>query len=1126
MSREHVAAQYVGLPDGDSRKTLLDKALTEGETFYVSMGDKGPTYQWTNAVNKNVSYSLSLDVKSPGATAAKPFIAITINTRTSLEETVDQMRLIADPSKRAEAFKTIGWNEEKKAFAETGILVSRSVTDGPSEIDGEDPVYQFGDTKDPNTSYTLSIKTGIPAGDPSVNTGTEATWGINTRVGAAEVAAWLNNNALTLIATGVTVDEAIAAGETFYLSRSSLTDVGQYQWTSFTDPNVSFSLQVKADEAPAGVSGWVAREPLQRINQMTLSKTTQVSARDVAVQLAAAISAGTITAGDSRKAAIEAAIADGLSFFMTAGEKGPNFQWASDSDKNKSFSLGVDTKFPVGEGATAGFRTELSLTTSVRASLAEVQNKLSLIADESDRAEARSQLGNAGMMVTKSFTDGVDATDGLDPSYQFSDLTDPDTSYSIAIKSGIPLGLPNEQGAYTSFGSEAMWNISKRVGKADVSAWIVKQGYDLVNDGDVDTAAALSDSALYYWSRSGMDDTEGQFQWASVSDPNTSYSLLPRNDYAQVVLNASTQVSRETVRKELDDAVAAGTITAQDSRYQKIVAAIAAGASFIRTTGEKGPSYQWASSTDKNTSYSLAVDEHFPSDAGLLTQLSITVSTRVSAATAYAEAQLISNPADRQEARDLDILKDAVTTEARGISTLAVNRSVTDGVSSQDGVDASYQFSDPEDGDISYTIGVRSGLPVDDPEVDRAVEVTWTINTRVTRATIEALINDYIKKAEESDLAAKVAELNEALGFVAMGREIYWSRSGQDDTVGQYQWTDIADPNVSYSLLSRPGFEEATLTVTTQVSRSVVAAQIAVLTASYDLQRAEIEAEIVRVPEQAVALGEALTQLQTEYDANKRLIENALLDADGGMFSTSQQIGSADVTYNWSSAGDRNLSYGLSTNAKVPFGFTNSSGVLIPFRTEVSFTRNQRVSRSALEAKAALIPDAAKKAKALESIAAIDLAGGAFSQATTDLKDPVYQWSDPASPDESWSMSYNPRVPQGIPDADTGVYRSYAPECAVTHSVRVKEAEVREAIATIKDPVKKLAAEAALTAAILENTGLYKSQVLAEEDPTYQWSNKSDTNTSFSVSVNAQVPSGLQNANGTYPEFVTETTYP
>ncbi|MBI4710865.1 MAG: hypothetical protein HY767_00120, partial [Candidatus Omnitrophica bacterium] len=305
VSREYVAEQYKNLPESDSRKAALAAAILKADVFYMSPGDRGPTFQWTDSKNRNLSYSLSLDEKFPvaGGFQVPPVVTFATNVRVHMEEALAAFDLIQDLAKRAEA--------KEKVSAQ--VPVYRSLSDGISAIDGVDLVYQFADAADSDTSYTVSLKSGVPVGDPAANTGADATFGISTRVSRTEIERWLADQALVLVAQGVTSAEALANAEVFYLSKGSVSEAGQYQWTDFKGPSKSFTLAVRSD-----------------LGQKTLSLTTQVSAATVAAELAAAVAAGTIMDSDSRKKKIEDAIADGLVFYKTLGVKGPNYRWSSD----------------------------------------------------------------------------------------------------------------------------------------------------------------------------------------------------------------------------------------------------------------------------------------------------------------------------------------------------------------------------------------------------------------------------------------------------------------------------------------------------------------------------------------------------------------------------------------------------------------------------------------------------------------------------------------------------------------------------------------------------------------------------------------------------------------------------
>ncbi|MFA5391177.1 MAG: hypothetical protein WC331_07120 [Candidatus Omnitrophota bacterium] len=1106
VSAEHVAEQYKDLPADDSRKVALEAAIAKGakdNTFYMSMGDRGPMYQWTNKDDKNISYSLSLDTKFPvgteGAFMVPPVVTFSTNTRASVEEAIDQCALIGDETKRLEAKTVLGWDEATQSLIPNGTAVFRAVSDGISAIDGIDPTYQFADMNDSNTSYTISVRTGVPTGDPSVNTGTEAIWGATTQVGRAEVAAWLNDHPeITLIAEGVTAAEALQHAESFYISKGSLTDEKQwqYQWMNFydpndpaADPNISYSLQVRED-----------------LKQKTLTKTTQVSAATVAAELAAAITAGTITVNDSRKLKIERALADGVTFSKTMGDKGPNYQWTSDSDKNMSYSLGVDTKFPIGEGATASFRTELSFTTSVRASLDEIKNKLGLIADEVDRNEALNRLNRGGVSVISSVTDGASAQDGVDPTYQFSDVGNSDVSYSIAIRSGVPVGLPDAQGLYSQFTSEATWNVSTRVSKAAVQAWLTAQGYFLINNG-MDTAAAFADDAMYYLSQTGTND-EGQYQWTSTTDPNTSFSLQASTEFKQVTLTTTTQVSAETVQKELDDAVAAGTITAADTRKPAIENAIANGKVFYRSLGVKGPSYQWSSETDRNKSYSLGVDTKFPVGtgvaAGFRTELTFTTNDRVSIALAASEAEKIQENADIEEAQ-----------AKLAMPGIAVTRSVTDGVLDTDGIDPTYQFADPSDQNKSYSISIRSRVPEgNNPVTDTGIEATWSISERVSPASalaeIDALIAAETYPAAIAELNATKEALTQAL---AEGDAVYLVKAGSNDPDRQYQWTNKNDTNKSYSLTVKDRSLEAILTVTDQISMETVSDQLALLDQDLAARLQEIEIETALTVEERAA---ATLRLNSDYAAKRTLIVNAI--ADGKVFYRSQ-TGTDDPSYNWVSNSNVNINYNLNINSKVPVGLKNAEGNYTQFRTEISFTASERMSKEYMLAEILeLMPtgNANDNKKKTEAEAAMKLAGTSFYRSITDGGDPSYQWTNPQDSDESWSLAVNTRVPQGTVASPL----SSATEAILSHTVRKSRQEVASFIAQIKDPAKKADAEAALAAGAI----FYLSQA-GDDDKVYQWTNKDDSGISYSVTYSDHVPAGLPGVNGEYAQFTSEVIF-
>ncbi|MBI4711511.1 MAG: hypothetical protein HY767_03500, partial [Candidatus Omnitrophica bacterium] len=265
--------------------------------------------------------------------------------------------------------------------------------------------------------------------------------------------------------------------------------------------------------------------------------------------------------GDSRYLNLRLALADGRIFTMSqAGNDDPSYQWSSETNRNLSYSMTVNTKIGVGiadaNGVYPSYKTEVAFTRNERVTVAEAQAQLSLIGNETHRAAAAAALAQSGVMVSKVLTDGESVNDYIDPVYQFTDLTNSDKSYSIALKSGIPVGEKNADGSYPSTKTEALWNVSERVARSTVAGFIEDSWFsgDATDAKLIEALVSIMDSDAFYKSYGSSGDNVS-YQWTSRTNPNMNYSLAVKDqsnpvtgiNWHEATFTKTRRVSRDEV---------------------------------------------------------------------------------------------------------------------------------------------------------------------------------------------------------------------------------------------------------------------------------------------------------------------------------------------------------------------------------------------------------------------------------------------------------------------------------------------------------------------------------------------------------------------------------------------------
>ena len=1056
VSQEDAAKVYQYLKNADSADSRfgnLNAAFDDGELFYLSqVGVDDPSYSWSSRANRNISYAMSLNSKVPVGIPetykVPPEVTFTKSERVSIGEARTQ----------AEQYLYNALDkEEALAALKPGVAVTKVLTDGEEGSDFIDPVYQFVDVADPDTSYSLAFRSGLPVKNALVDKAVEASWSVTTRVSRADVLHYIEaEDGKEWITDPAKKADALAAwadGEAFYRTQTRSNGLEgatlsyQYQWTSRVNPNVSYGLTVKTgtDLADANIL-W---------HESTFTRTQRVSRETVAAEYAYLNDPADprYHADDTRYANLQEALRWGAVFYMSqAGADDPTYQWTHRSDRNISYSLSKNTKVPCGTAAepcgTADaptrFKTEVTFSKSTRVAISEAAGQALNVGDTSDLAEilgtdrifdptkTDGQLGvleQGGVIVSKTLTDGEDVLDFIDPTYQFTDVSDPDKSYSISIKSGIPVGLRNDQNQYTQFTTEATWGVTRRISRDQVLQHIETDTMGTEASGDdkewiVDTQKkddaldALEQGDVFYMSYGGTNDNIN-YQWTDRSDPNVSYSLSVKDkanpvtgiNWHETTFAKNRRVSEEEVRLELS------RLASEDSRHAMLSDALDDGRIFYMSqAGNDLPSFSWASATNRNLNYSVS-QSRFNGQI----ELTVTKSERVSLAESVQAASRIRDESDAGEASD-----------ALATGGVTVFRTVSDGESPHDGNEANptYQFTDVNNPDRNYSMNINSDAP-------DGIEATWNISERISRdQALEAIgwIVDEAKRAQ-------------ALTAIAGADMIQMTRGGEDDTP-TYQWTNRAEDAVSYSLQVEADWQQAVFNRNERVDDATVAGIVGAITEAYTLRRngmlGERDALASEDPQRAVLDG-ALQALESEYLGQKSKVEAAL--AKGSIFYRAQS-GADDPTYQWTNDKDPNTNYTVSVNTHVPVGAEREDGTYARYRTEYNFSESVRISRGALESSildgttpAGLIADEAQREQALAALAD---PGAMFYRNTVNSEESTYQWSSSYNSRVSYSVSIDPNVPIG-----EGGTAGYATVAKFTRTERVSRAVMQSLLLQI-----------------------------------------------------------------------------
>ncbi|MFA5391176.1 MAG: hypothetical protein WC331_07115, partial [Candidatus Omnitrophota bacterium] len=795
---------------------------------------------------------------------------------------------IIDPSDRAEAFAALGWDEDAKTLTLNGAVVSRVISDGESALDGIDPVYQFADVRNPDKSYSISIRSEVPVGNPPEDQGVEATWNVSERISKDQVSQHLAAEWIADAAKLADALDTLEDGDVFYVSYAGTNDNVTYQWTDRDNQNVSYSLQVE--------ESW---------HEANFSQNERVSKETVSAELGRLA-----TPDDSRYAKLQANIADGKIFFMSqSGNDQPSYQWASETDRNFSYGLSLSVVNEAIQLAVSS--TERMSTEFVR------QTQAALVKDVSDKKDIDDALALEGVVVYRTLSDGESVLDGDDasPTYTFADPTNADRNYALAVN------------AYAPDGPEATINITTRISKTQVRQHIESDaGGEWIQDPlkKAQAVTALADGDMFYMSQGGTDDTP-QYQWSSMANSDLGYSMQIKDSWHQsifsrservlmaellLIYNAATEqgalVDAYNARKaeiEADrDALPAGdsriadlnaalTLLETDYTTQKdlLAQAIVDGEMVSRIqAGDDDPSYQLSSKTDHNKNYSLTVNLHAPvgePDANgnytvFRTEFAITLNQRVSINEIDKESvsyNYIKDPAQ------LAAIDQALTPdETAGIM---VYKAVTNGE------DPVYQWSSPTNTDVSYSIAFDTHVPTGiGATAGYTTIANFTKTERVGRATMLGLLPSIGTEADDT-------ERQNAESAIADGDSFSVSTRGNEDL--NYAWSSFSNPGVSYSItmdVHAVRDMKGTFKKTTRVSQedletiTEVTAPVTVSQGVAD-DRFGVDASGQAIPVRDLLLGDLLNDSNWD-EATVQLVEG--VGADGALDWTGYSITSED----------------------------------------------------------------------------------------------------------------------------------------------------------------------------------------------------------------------------------------
>ena len=244
-----------------------------------------------------------------------------------------------------------------------------------------------------------------------------------------------------------------------------------YSWSS-RDGNRSWNLSVNRRD----------RRPRPRAFFTATERVSHAAAVTVANQITDPVKKSEALASLANDPAAQ------ISMSVT-GDGAPVYQWTNSLDPNESFSISENDQVPVGvNNAPTG--KEWTFNRSLRVSKTTVLAQMQNIPDP--------DLRNAKIDSLKACTNCVffneQRAGNDDPSYQWTELGDASTSYSLVLNTSVPVGIPNAQGVYPSKKTEATYSVNTRVSKAEVLARIQS---DAAGEWIVDPEARAAALAAY-----------------------------------------------------------------------------------------------------------------------------------------------------------------------------------------------------------------------------------------------------------------------------------------------------------------------------------------------------------------------------------------------------------------------------------------------------------------------------------------------------------------------------------------------------------------------------------------------------------------------------------------------------
>jgi hypothetical protein len=1046
---------------------------------------------------------------------------------------------IQDPLKREDA---------RKAADEAGAIFYSSQTD-EKEI-----TYQWTSPLNSNISYTVATNTKW---GPSFNQSERVakdevaeqldTLKTNYDAQKTEIQADLAKNFLTaaeraeltaaLVALETNYAEqrsglivALVLGNAFYVSLTPKDDK-VYQWTNFSNSNVSYSMTAypQWNEATFNRSERVSWQSMWE-QVVLLDSAYELQRQDITDKLNEPMTPP-LTAGErtdlealrrdidaehivNRKTLIEGLVSGHAFYKSQVGTKDPSYQWTSALDPDVSYSISINTHVP--RGTQTNLRedgVEVSVTKTTRIDPSVVKDEAALVADPDRLAQALAAASELGAIFYRSQTNGKEIV------YQWSSPKNSNVNYTISTSAewGPSFSQSERVAKDEVAGQLETLKTNYEAQKAEIQADLEKTSLTPAERSEL-TAALTTLEANYAEQRSGllaalaMGDAffvslalaktaagatvyNKTYQWTNFSNPNVSYTVASYVGWGEVAFNRTKRVSWQTMWEQVvllkqgyDEQIeekesrATGLsegdpilteLRANIANLQKKYAAnrqtlieglVVGRAFYVSQVGSKDPSYQWTSALDPNVSYSISVNKHVPrgTEAEPLadgTEVSISRTERVSRESIVAASVLglIADPAKKAEAQ-------LAVSQAGAL----FYRTVTDGK------DPVYQWTSPQNSNVSYTISLNSKVPEGLSNNPTGRETTFNRNERIQRSEVKgwiAKMADPLKRAK-------------ALHALIDGTAFYKAQAGNDDA--SYQWSSFGHFNLNYTV-STKSWGEAHYSSNRRVSWQELWGQTAILNEKYREDVASVKADD---PDRI----SKLAALRVDYDQRMDAIQKAMASAE----AVYQSEGDKGFVFQWTSSTTANTSYSLAQDNFLPQG-TPEEG--LPYRRDLNFTATERVSIDVMRSSAVveMIPelDAAKKAQAL---AAIEELGSIFYRSKTNDDVPVYQWSSPSNADVSYSISFDTKVPVG-----TAQPQEYVTHGKFNRTVRVSFETVLSQMAFVKDPVRRDAGNLALA-----DGDLFTMSQAGDDDPTYQWSSFKDPNVSYTLRINTRVPTGTE----------------